>query len=84
LGGNGRPWRTGAEVYGDPDFLPCEIISRKLSVPNAERIYFLRHAPRADFTIEDVLSQTKIDQWCWFKEKKSSSSKRTRHQQELT
>src|SRR5439155_18705496 len=38
LGGDGKPWRIGAEVYGDRDILPRDVISRKLSVPNAERI----------------------------------------------
>jgi hypothetical protein len=45
LGGDGKPWRIGTEVYGDRDVLPRDVISRKLSVPNAERIFFIRHAP---------------------------------------
>src|SRR2546426_6840448 len=44
LGGDGKPWRIGTEVYGDRDILPRDVISRKLSVPNAERIFFIRHA----------------------------------------
>jgi MFS family permease len=44
LGGDGKPWRIGDEVYGDRDILPRDVISRKLSVPNAERIFFIRHA----------------------------------------
>ena len=47
LGGDGKPWRIGNEVYGDRDILPRDVISRKLSVPNAERIFFIRHALRA-------------------------------------
>ena len=47
LGGDGKPWRIGTEVYGDRDILPRDVISRKLSVPNAERIFFVRHALRA-------------------------------------
>ena len=36
LGGDGKPWRIGNEVYGDRDILPTSnVISRKLSVPNA-------------------------------------------------
>ncbi len=46
LGGDGKPWRIGAELYGDRDILPRDVISRKLSVPNAERIFFIRHALR--------------------------------------
>lgn len=37
------------------------MISRKLSVPNAERIFFTRHALRADFTIEEMFNLTKTD-----------------------
>ena len=44
LGGDGKPWRIGTELYGDRDILPRDVISRKLSVPNAERIFFIRHA----------------------------------------
>src|SRR5256884_1982947 len=63
LGGDGKPWRIGSEVYGDRDILPRDVISRKLSVPNAERIFFIRHALRAGFTIEEIFGLTKIDRW---------------------
>ena len=63
LGGDGKPWRIGREVYGDRDILPREIITQKLSVPNAERIFFLRHAMRAGFTIDEIFELTKIDRW---------------------
>ncbi|MBE0543547.1 MAG: carbamoyl-phosphate synthase large subunit [Verrucomicrobia bacterium] len=63
LGGDGKPWRIGTEIYGDRDILPRDVISRKLSVPNAERIFFIRHALRADFTIEEIFNLTKIDRW---------------------
>jgi carbamoyl-phosphate synthase large subunit len=63
LGGDGKPWRIGTEVYGDRDILPRAVISRKLSVPNAERIFFIRHALRAGFTIEEIFNLTKIDRW---------------------
>ena len=39
------------------------MISRKLSVPNAERIFFIRHALRAGFTVDDIFNLTKIDRW---------------------
>ena len=29
LGGDGKPWRIGTEVYGDRDILPRDVISRK-------------------------------------------------------
>ena len=63
LGGDGKPWRIGTEVYGDRDILPRDVISRKLSVPNAERVFFIRHALRAGFTIEEIFGLTKIDRW---------------------
>jgi carbamoyl-phosphate synthase large subunit len=63
LGGDGKPWRIGADVYGDRDILPKDVISRKLSVPNAERVFFIRHALRAGFTIDEIFNLTKIDRW---------------------
>jgi carbamoyl-phosphate synthase large subunit len=63
LGGDGRPWRIGTAVYQDRDILPREIISQKLSVPNAERVFFIRHALRAGFTVEDIFQLSKIDRW---------------------
>jgi carbamoyl-phosphate synthase large subunit len=63
LGGDGKPWRIGTEVYGDREVLPRDVISRKLSVPNAERVFFLRHALRAGFTLEEVFELTRIDRW---------------------
>ncbi len=63
LGGDGKPWRIGTELYGDRDILPRDVISRKLSVPNAERIFFIRHALRAGFTLDEVFDLTKIDRW---------------------
>jgi carbamoyl-phosphate synthase large subunit len=63
LGGDGKPWRFGDTVYGDRDILPRELIVPKLSVPNADRIFFLRHALRAGFTIEEIYQLTRIDRW---------------------
>ncbi|HEX7859657.1 MAG TPA: carbamoyl-phosphate synthase large subunit [Verrucomicrobiae bacterium] len=63
LGGDGKPWRVGTEVYGDRDILPHDLITRKLSVPNSERIFYIRHAMRAGFTLEQIHQLTKIDPW---------------------
>ena len=63
LGGDGKPWRIGTHSYGDREILPKDLISRKLSSPNAERIFFIRHAFRAGFSIEEVFHLTKIDRW---------------------
>src|SRR5438876_60107 len=63
LGGDGKPWRFGDKVYGDRDVLPRELITQKLSVPNAERVFFIRHALRAGFSLEEIFQLTKIDRW---------------------
>jgi carbamoyl-phosphate synthase large subunit len=63
LGGDGKPWRVGADLYGDRDVLPRDLITRKLTVPNAERVFFLRHAMRAGFTLDEIFDLTKIDRW---------------------
>ena len=63
LGGDGKPWRIDGKIYGDREILPREVISRKLSVPNAERIFFIRHALRAGFSLDEVHALTHIDRW---------------------
>src|SRR6266446_2059329 len=63
LGGDGKPWRFGDRVYGDRDIFPRELLLQKLTVPNAERVFFIRHALRAGFTVEDIFHLTKIDRW---------------------
>jgi len=63
LGGDGKPWRIGEKVYGDRDILPRELIKQRLSVPNAERVFFLRHALRAGLTVEEICQLTRIDRW---------------------
>ena len=63
LGGDGKPWRIGATVYQDRDILPADLISQRLSSPNAERVFFIRHALRAGFTVEDIFELSKIDRW---------------------
>jgi len=32
-------------------------------VPNAERIFFIRHALRAGFSVEEIFRFTYIDRW---------------------
>jgi len=63
LGGDGKPWRVDGVVYGDRDILPREVITRKLTSPNAERIFFVRHAMRAGFTDAELFELTAIDPW---------------------
>jgi carbamoyl-phosphate synthase large subunit len=40
-----------------------EIIRRRLAVPNAERIFYVRDAFLAGFDIEEVFELTRIDRW---------------------
>ena len=40
-----------------------ELIVQKLSVPNAERVFFFRHALRAGLDMEEIFQLTKIDRW---------------------
>jgi len=63
LGGDGKPWRIGDTSFGDRDILPRDVITRKLRLPNAERIFFIRHAYRAGFTMEEIQKITMIDPW---------------------
>ncbi len=63
LGGDGKNWRIGEEVYGDRDILPRDLITQKLTTPNAERIFFIRHAFRANMTVDEIFDTTKIDRW---------------------
>ena len=63
LGGDGKPWRFGEQVYGDRDIFPRDLIVQKLSIPNAERVFFLRHALRAGVDIEEIYELTRIDRW---------------------
>lgn len=63
LGGDGKPWRIGNDVYGDRDILPRDLITRKLTTANADRIFFIRHAFRAGFSIEEIFQLSKIDRW---------------------
>ncbi len=55
----------GKDIYpilanGDWDL---EAIRRKLTVPNAERIFFIRYAMLAGYAVEDIFEMTKIDPW---------------------
>jgi carbamoyl-phosphate synthase large subunit len=63
LGGDGKPWRVGAESYEDRGAFPIDVITSKLTVPNAERVFYVRHALRAGLSIEDIFNLTKIDRW---------------------
>jgi carbamoyl-phosphate synthase large subunit len=46
-----------------PPLAPRDVIQQKLVTPNAERIFYIRHAFRASFTTEEIHNLTKIDPW---------------------
>ena len=63
LGGDGKNWRIGGKTYGDRELLPRDIIIQKLTTPNAERIFYLRHGLRAGMSIDEIFELTGIDRW---------------------
>ncbi|HEV3270636.1 MAG TPA: carbamoyl-phosphate synthase large subunit [Candidatus Methylacidiphilales bacterium] len=46
-----------------PPLAPRDLIQQKLVTPNAERIFYIRHAYRAGFTADEIHNLTKIDPW---------------------
>jgi carbamoyl-phosphate synthase large subunit len=46
-----------------PPVPPRDVIRHKLVVPNAERIFYIRHAMRAGFSNEEIFNLAKIDPW---------------------
>ncbi|MDA1275894.1 MAG: carbamoyl-phosphate synthase large subunit [Verrucomicrobia bacterium] len=63
LGGDGKAWRIGVDLYDDRGIFPRDLIVRKLSIPNAERVFFIRHAFRAGFTVAEISGLSGIDRW---------------------
>jgi carbamoyl-phosphate synthase large subunit len=49
--------------WGTPAAPSREEISAKLATPNAERVWYLRYALRAGFSVEEIYQRTKIDRW---------------------
>ncbi|ATC63609.1 carbamoyl phosphate synthase large subunit [Nibricoccus aquaticus] len=56
FGGGGGKW-GGDELPDD------KIIKQKLGTPNAERVYYIRYAFLAGYTVDQIFNITKIDQW---------------------
>jgi carbamoyl-phosphate synthase large subunit len=56
-------WGFGGGKYGEQEIPSRDIIQQKLVTPNAERIFYIRHAFRAGFSAEDIFKLTKIDPW---------------------
>jgi carbamoyl-phosphate synthase large subunit len=53
----------GGGKHGGDEPVDEKTINAKLGTPNAERIYFIRHAFKAGYTVERIFDITKIDPW---------------------
>jgi len=53
----------GGGKFGGDDDSRREIINAKLGTPNSERVFYLRHAFRAGYSVERIFELTKIDPW---------------------
>jgi len=51
------------DKWGKPDQPKLEEVLKKLSMPNAERIWFLRYALKYGMSVEEIHARTKIDPW---------------------
>ena len=63
-----RSLETGARGFGGgrhggDEPVEEKIINAKLGTPNAERIFYIRHAFRAGYSVERIFDLTKIDPW---------------------
>ena len=56
-------WGFGGGKYGGQEAPPREEITKKLVTPNDARIFYIRHALRTGFSVEEVHELTKIDPW---------------------
>ncbi|RME92522.1 MAG: carbamoyl-phosphate synthase large subunit, partial [Verrucomicrobia bacterium] len=63
LGADGRViWENG-EPIPDRGEVPPELIRRRLAIPNADRVFYIRHALRQGISVEEIHELTKIDPW---------------------
>jgi carbamoyl-phosphate synthase large subunit len=53
----------GGGKLGDGELPDEATINTKLGTPNAERIFYIRYAFKAGFTVERIFELTKIDPW---------------------
>jgi carbamoyl-phosphate synthase large subunit len=53
----------GGGKHGGDELPDNKTIRTKLATPNAERIFFIRHAFMAGYTVEQIFDLTKIDPW---------------------
>ncbi len=53
----------GKDLWGTENQPDRDAIRAKLAVPNADRVWYLRYAHKAGFTIEEIYELTGIDPW---------------------
>ncbi len=53
----------GKSPSDQEEILPRELITEKLVRPNSQRLFYIREAFKAGFTIEEIYQQTAIDPW---------------------
>jgi len=53
----------GGGKYGGDEAHDDATIKTRLGTPNAERIFYIRHALRAGYSVEQIFELTKIDPW---------------------
>ena len=53
----------GGGKHGGDEPVEEKLINAKLGTPNAERVYFIRHAFKAGYSVDRVFDITKIDRW---------------------
>jgi carbamoyl-phosphate synthase large subunit len=53
----------GGGKHGGDEPVEEKLINAKLGTPNAERVYFIRHAFKAGYSVDRVFDLTKIDRW---------------------
>ncbi len=53
----------GGGKHGGDEAFEEEVLNNKLGTPNAERIFYIRHAFRAGYSVQDIFDLTKIDPW---------------------
>ncbi len=51
------------DTWGTPAQPSVEEIKSKLAIPNAERVWAIRHAVRAGITLDEIHELTRIDPW---------------------
>ncbi len=53
----------GGGKHGGDEPVEEKVINAKLGTPNSERIFYIRHAFRAGYSVERIFDLTKIDPW---------------------